>query len=70
MPAAKKLAGVTPEVNLKEHATCTPPPNVNKAARSGFQNPPEVQNRGISDPTIRTNVIQKIKKEKTSFPWD
>ena len=32
--AAKKLAGVIPEVNLKEH---TPLPSANKAAHSGFK---------------------------------
>ena len=33
----KRVAGVTPEVNLKELLTHTPPPSVNKAAHSGFQ---------------------------------
>ena len=32
----KRSAGVEPEVNLKEHVTCTPPPSANKAAHSGF----------------------------------
>ena len=35
--AAKRLVGVTPEVNLDEHVTHTPPPSVNKAAYSGFE---------------------------------
>ena len=34
--AAKRLAGIT-EVNLKECVTRTDPPNVNKAAHSGFE---------------------------------
>ena len=37
MLAAKRSAGVTPEVNLMEHATRTPLPSVNKAAHSGFE---------------------------------
>ena len=35
MLAAKRMAGVTPEVNLRQHVTCTPPPSVNNAAHSG-----------------------------------
>ena len=35
MLAAKRSAGVTPEVNLREHVTY--PPSVNKAACSGFE---------------------------------
>ena len=35
--AAKRLAGVAPEVNLREHVTCTPLPSANKAAYSGFE---------------------------------
>ena len=37
MLAIKKSAGVTPEVNLGEHVTCTPLPSANKAAHSGFE---------------------------------
>ena len=37
MLATKRLAGVRPEVNLKEHVTCTPLPKMNKAAHSGFE---------------------------------
>ena len=52
MLAAKRLAGVTPEVNLRECITHTPLPSMNKADYSGFQNPdetsPEVQNRSIN----------------------
>ena len=29
--------GVAPEVNLREHISCTPPPSANKAAHSGFE---------------------------------
>ena len=35
--AAKRSAGVTPEVNLREHVTHMIPPSVNKAAHSGFE---------------------------------
>ena len=37
MLATKRSAGVTPEVNLREHVTHTPPPSANKAAHSGFE---------------------------------
>ena len=37
MLAAKRLAGVTPEVNLKDHVTCMPLASVSKAAQSGFE---------------------------------
>ena len=37
MLAAKRLAGVTPEVDLKEHITHMPLPGANKAAHSGFE---------------------------------
>ena len=37
MLAAKRSAGVTPEVNLREHVTCMPLPSVNKAAHFGFE---------------------------------
>ena len=36
MLAAKRLAGATPEVDLREHVTCAPPPNMNKDAHYGF----------------------------------
>ena len=35
--AAKRLAGVTPEVNIREHVTCIPPASANKAAHSCFE---------------------------------
>ena len=37
MLATKRLAGVTPEVNLRYYVTYTPPPSVNKATHSGFE---------------------------------
>ena len=36
MLATKRSAGVTPEVNLREHVICMPQPSVNKVAHSGF----------------------------------
>ena len=35
--APKRLAGVTPKVNPREHITCTPLQSANKAAHSGFE---------------------------------
>ena len=37
MLAAKRLAGVTPEVNLRQPVTCMPRPSANKSAHSGFE---------------------------------
>ena len=51
MLAAKSLAGVAPEVNLRECycVTCMPPPSANKAAQSGSETQRRChQNRGIS----------------------
>ena len=37
MLAAKRLAGVTSEVNLREHVICTPLLSANKGAQSCFE---------------------------------
>ena len=37
MLTVKRLAGVAPEVNLREHPTCMPLPSANKAVHSGFE---------------------------------
>ena len=37
MLAARRLAGVTPEVNLRECVTCIPMTSVNQATHSGFK---------------------------------
>ena len=37
MLVTKRPAGITPEVNLREHASHTPLPGVNKAAHSDFE---------------------------------
>ena len=36
-PPRGQKVGVTPEVNLRKHVTCTPLPSANKAAHSGFE---------------------------------
>ena len=62
--AAKRSAGVTPEVNLREHVTHMPPPSVNKAAYSGFETQRDVTrscpavHRGISGSAKRTYIMQ------------
>ena len=70
MLAAKRSAGVAPEVNLRERVMLL----VRLCQVRIRQNPlwlwnpeetsPEVQNRGISGPTKRTHVLQKFKKKK------
>ena len=56
MLVVKRSAGVTLEVNLREHVRYTPPPKANEAAQSRF----ETLRRGISDPTKMTYVLQII----------
>ena len=61
MLAAKKSAGVGPEVNCSEHVTCVPLPSLNKADQFGI----ETQRRhhqnskrmGISGPTKKGLLI-------------
>ena len=61
MLAAKRLAGVTSEANLRGHVTHMCLPCANKAAHSGFEETsPEVQKRGISGSTKRTYVQQSF----------
>ena len=54
--AAKRSAGVSPAVNLKEHASHTPPPSTNKAAHSGF----ETQRRLYQKSKIGVSVAPKM----------
>ena len=61
MLPAKRLAVVTPEVNLRECITHTPLPSVNKAAHSEEMSP-EVQNRGINSPHKKDVSTKKFKK--------
>ena len=35
--AARRLAGVTPDVSIRENVICMPPPSANKVAHSGFE---------------------------------
>ena len=55
LASKKRLAGVTPEVNLWEHATCVPLPSVNKAAHSGF----ETQRKHHQKSKTRVSVAQQ-----------
>ena len=69
MLATKRSAGVASEVNLREHVMLL----IRLHQVWIRQNPvwlwnleetsPEVQNRGISGPTKRTHVLQKLKKK-------
>ena len=68
--ARQPSAGVAPEVNLREHVTlfvCLRQVQIRQNPLR-LWNPeemsPEVQNRGISGPTKRTHVLQKLKKKK------
>ena len=58
--AAKRSAGVAPEVNLGECVTCMPPPSTDKAATLALK--PRVQNRGISCLT-KGHVLQFFLKQ-------
>ena len=53
-------AGVAPEVNLREHLTHMPPPNMNKADHPGFETHRRrhlKSKTGISGPTKRIHVL-------------
>ena len=54
MLAAKRSAGVTPEVNLKVLVTCL---------RNPERMSPEIRNRGISGSTKSTCAFQKLKQK-------
>ena len=56
MLATKRLAGVAPEANLREHVTHIPPSSTKKAAHSGF----ETQRR--RDPKSETGASVAYKK--------
>ena len=60
------LAGVTPEVYLRENVACMPLPSVDKAPNFGFgfetqriKLLPEIQNRGIR---VSTKILMPSKK--------
>ena len=69
MLTSVQSAGVTPEVNLR-NSLCAGEEACKRGNPPWLWNPgqtsPEVQNRGISGPTKRTYVLQKLKK-KISF---
>ena len=56
MLAAKRLLGVTLEVNIGEHISCTPLPSSNNAAHSGF----ETQKRWHQKSKTGVSVAQKM----------
>ena len=71
MLAAKRSAGVAPEVNLRECVRCTPLPSSNKAAHSGF----ETQRRhhqkfetGVSVAPKMDTCPTNIKKKTNTLP--
>ena len=55
MLAAKRLAGVTPELNLIDHVKDMPLPSANKAAHYGF----ETQRRCLQKSTRGVTVAPK-----------
>ena len=64
MLATKRLAGVTPKVNLRECVTYSPPLSVNKAAHSGFETQSRHHQKSKTGasvaPTKRTYVPQNL----------
>ena len=64
MLAAKRSAGIAPEVNLMEHVTSMPLPSVNKAALSGF----EFQRR--RQQKTETGVLVARQKGHCHYPWN
>ena len=68
MPAAKRSADVTPEMNLREHTSYTPLPSADKTAHSGFKTQKRRHQKsktGLSvASTNRTDVLQKKLKIK------
>ena len=63
MLAAKRSAGVAPEVNLREHITQMPLASVNKAAHSGF----ETQRKHHQKSKTGASVTPQFKKKKKNF---
>ena len=68
--ATKRLAGITPEVNLPEHVTCAPPPSVNGAAHSGFETQGRCHQKSKTGVSVAPkkglvsskNIVKKTKK--------
>ena len=63
MLAAKRSAGVAPEVKLREHVTHTPLPSVNKADHSGFEAQKRCHQKSKTYVPPKLN-FKKIKKRK------
>ena len=55
----KRLAGVTPEANLRECMSCMPQPSANKAAHSGFETQRRCHQKVSVVQQKRTYVLQK-----------
>ena len=66
MLAAKRSAGVAPEVNLHGHVTCVPMPSVNKAAHSGFETEQKCHEKSKAVAPQKRHVLQnKFFKKST-----
>ena len=62
MLAVKRLAGVAPEVNLKEHTSCTALPSVNKAVHSGFETQ-RTKHGSIKGGPVKGQIKKKVSGE-------
>ena len=64
--AIKRLVGVTPEVNLREHTSHMPPPSANKAAHSGFETRRRCHQKSETGHTVCPPCVHQIflKKER------
>ena len=63
MLAAKRSAGVAPEVNISDHTSCMSLPSVNKVAHSSFETRGDVTRspkQGYQWPHKRTGVINNF----------
>ena len=68
--AAKRLAGVAPEVNLLEYVTHTPLPCANKAAHSGFETRRRRQQKSNTEVSVaqqKEHVSNNNFKKTTEF---
>ena len=67
MLAAKRLAGVAPEVNLRERMSCIPPLSSDKAAHSCFETQRrhhQMSKTGVSLAPQKELMSSKILKKK------
>ena len=66
--ATMRSAGVTPEVNLREHVVNKSPPTANKAAHSGFETQKVCHQKskaGVSVAPQKGHVLQEFCKPRT-----